>query len=988
MTVELASAIFFFALTMFALIFSLTKSSNVEAESFPNRGRFYVGLVLWIITGIIAVFMSFPGYSEWFVPTIYPIMKISFTVLFIAGFFMILTTLIAFPIHMNYYRREIDGRSDRIALLENIRQITAQPYPITELFTLVLKELGSFLVVKKGAMFLVNPSRREMYLVAQIGLDKDELGRLERFALGQDIISRAAAEQTPFISGDLATSDTSSRKLILAGRNLTLSAAVAPLSSRDRSMGALMVLSEKPFRFEKQDRMLLNAAAEAIAGVVESNRLVRENQKLTKQLDAGRARLENMQNNLVQIAKTDDSFEVLPNVCRYLVEQYGVTACRVVHPVDGSLQEIARFKTSSEPESSHGESYQIAVIEAIKQKKMVVLNQEARNSEGGTYISRSTLLCPLTLKISEDYALLVEAPGNGLHVNELFISDIENAVCIIALALNISSLQKTDFISQTAVQSLLQILKIKGNTPPPQIFRQFLDQAAIILPPMSSALIFTSDKDEGYCVENSYNIDSEKLTDIIFLPGEGPVGKVFANGETLEYSGLSNVEKGWSDTEPLNRDFFSNLFGEKGAPNYQFNIPVKTLDQVSAVLAVFNHHALPQISKREKGLLLLASHLLTIKLSMVSMDDHIGESISDSALRTSGNILNRTNNDLAAIIGRAQLLERQHDVSGRVRYTAGEILRAAESAAGAIKKLQKGLSSTNVSAASKNNELNLRLERFLESRHVSGNLFMFDDNRPFLLQKDLAQSCPYKPLYNDFFSIIETFLRRFVTLLDEGDEVLIRSELREGYFYISLVRGSQEKHRQFDPLLHDFGDPDVLPDELFGDELRRSVARNKGEVSFDRFGRQPTYISFRFPYSDVSIIGEEHKAEPNTPTLRILAIDDQQMILDLLSGICQSLGLELTAVRTPAEGISLFRQNKFDIVMIDLAIGETSGWEIAPKIKELSPRTPVIMMTGWDIDVSAEEAARSGVDFTLAKPFKIEQLTEIVNRARLKLISS
>ena len=164
---------------------------------------------------------------------------------------------------------------DRIALLENIRQIASQPYPVTELFALVLKELGSFLVLQKGAVFMINPSRREMFLVAQIGLNKEEMARLERFPMGRDLISQSASEQAPFISGDLASSDSASRKLILAGRELTLSAAALPLSSRDRSLGALLVLSDKPYRFENQDRMLLMAAAEAVAGVIESNRLSR-----------------------------------------------------------------------------------------------------------------------------------------------------------------------------------------------------------------------------------------------------------------------------------------------------------------------------------------------------------------------------------------------------------------------------------------------------------------------------------------------------------------------------------------------------------------------------------------------------------------------------------------------------------------------------------------------------------------------------------------
>jgi DNA-binding NtrC family response regulator len=119
----------------------------------------------------------------------------------------------------------------------------------------------------------------------------------------------------------------------------------------------------------------------------------------------------------------------------------------------------------------------------------------------------------------------------------------------------------------------------------------------------------------------------------------------------------------------------------------------------------------------------------------------------------------------------------------------------------------------------------------------------------------------------------------------------------------------------------------------------------------------------------------------------MLAIDDQQMILDLLMGICQSVGIELTAVREPAEGVALFKRGHFDVVMVDLALGQVSGWDIAGEIKRHAPETPVILMTGWGMNIGPEDAARAGVDFTLSKPFRIEQLTDIILQAKTRLLS-
>lgn len=218
---------------------------------------------------------------------------------------------------------------------------------------------------------------------------------------------------------------------------------------------------------------------------------------------------------------------------------------------------------------------------------------------------------------------------------------------------------------------------------------------------------------------------------------------------------------------------------------------------------------------------------------------------------------------------------------------------------------------------------------------------------------------------------------------------MVKIERRAGSLYLSMVRAPREKHRLFDPTKIDFGGPDVLPAELLHLEGKNVLTRNQGAVSFDRFGRRPTYVSLRFA---VSASGGSDREDGDTRDgltgLRILAIDDQQMILDLLAGISASLGLKLTAIQDPLRALEMFKREPFDLVMVDLVMGDSSGWDIARQVKLLSPDTPVILMTGWGLHISAEEAARGGVDITLAKPFKIEQLTEVIRLAQSKRIPS
>jgi CheY-like chemotaxis protein len=729
------------------------------------------------------------------------------------------------------------------------------------------------------------------------------------------------------------------------------------------------------------------AAAEAVAGVIESNRLSRDNQKLTGRIEDITARLNNLRTCLEATVKIDDYQKSLGEACRNLVERYSALACRVVKIEEGELSDMARYETSPGVSLST-QSYQVAVINAIKRKKMVVLNQEAKGRDGGTYISRTAVLNPFSLQVPGEFALLLEAPGNGLSLDNRFLSEIEAVVNIITLTLNAAELKETDSLHQTAVSALLRIMKIPMDTSHKEIFRSLVNEAALILGAGFSSLVFIRDEQARYQILDTGSEASPDLADSIFLPGEGPVGRAAATGESLEFIGKERIEAAWNGLDQVNQDFLNYVGGEQGLPNYQLNIPVTVLDNVIAVIAVFGHTLAPGPTGKQKALVFLAAQLLSIRMSMAGMDERMSASFVEGLTPEAGHIINRINNDLATIMGQAELMERHPDISGQIRLAAGEILKAAEQAAGAVKRLQDKATSPEMEALPEGQGLTDYLNRFIDNHRVTGNLYMFENNRTVVLQRDLGDSSRYQPRNHDLSPFLEGVLKYFVTLQEEGDEVLLSSLLTGGYFYISLIRGSRDRHESFSPAAHDFGSPDVLPPDIAGDDMIKMLEENEGAVSFDRFGRRPTYLTFRFPCPDELDEAPVEKSPSEFAGLRILAIDDQQMILDLLTGICQSLGLELAAFQDPDKGLEEFRNRPFDIVMVDLAIGQISGWDIAREVKRSAAETPVIMMTGWGINIDPERATSGGVDFTLAKPFRIEQLMEVIGKAKTKLISS
>jgi CheY-like chemotaxis protein len=122
-------------------------------------------------------------------------------------------------------------------------------------------------------------------------------------------------------------------------------------------------------------------------------------------------------------------------------------------------------------------------------------------------------------------------------------------------------------------------------------------------------------------------------------------------------------------------------------------------------------------------------------------------------------------------------------------------------------------------------------------------------------------------------------------------------------------------------------------------------------------------------------------------SLKILAIDDQEIIRDLLVNMFGSAGHEVTTAERGEEGIAKFKIQRFDLVVTDLSMPDLSGWEVAREVKKLRPDMPVVLITGWGQNLDEEKLKESGVDRIVAKPFRIEQLMKTVEELLSKPVA-
>jgi DNA-binding NtrC family response regulator len=115
--------------------------------------------------------------------------------------------------------------------------------------------------------------------------------------------------------------------------------------------------------------------------------------------------------------------------------------------------------------------------------------------------------------------------------------------------------------------------------------------------------------------------------------------------------------------------------------------------------------------------------------------------------------------------------------------------------------------------------------------------------------------------------------------------------------------------------------------------------------------------------------------------VRILLIDDEQPSCEALTLLLKGGGHAVTGVATGTDALALFREERFDIVITDLMLPDMSGIDVLRSIKESSPVTEVILITGHASAETAVSAMKQGAFDYITKPISVDELKIIIAKA-------
>ena len=110
---------------------------------------------------------------------------------------------------------------------------------------------------------------------------------------------------------------------------------------------------------------------------------------------------------------------------------------------------------------------------------------------------------------------------------------------------------------------------------------------------------------------------------------------------------------------------------------------------------------------------------------------------------------------------------------------------------------------------------------------------------------------------------------------------------------------------------------------------------------------------------------------------RILVVDDEEHVRDLLRDILEKEGCEVTVADGGREALTLLEKQNFDAIFTDLGMPRMNGWELSHAVRERNKSIPLAVITGWGEAVGSHEQKAARVDWVVAKPFDTPQITEI-----------
>ena len=834
---ELVLLVFSLIVLMF-FIFRL----RLFSEEIPGRYIYLFGSVL-VLAGLFwKVLTALPDYSEWFVATAYFWLDLALYVVFGLGLLML---VISFSLYTDYWqtrKEELEEREQKQSILSNLQRDSRHPYQLLELLELSIKEITSSFPGLCGAIFLANRTKRQFVLAASAGLSRKEISGLEFYPLEQNIVNQAMIRGESMLTSDFPFYN---EKQVRVSSRFKSTLVIPMISGSDR-FGGIILFAQQQNYFSRLEIDCLSPVADWLAEKIKNTRLVRQLGQMENKLKARQEDLSNLSSRILGAAGALSSSDVVTSFCRSLVGLCGSQSVHLFGLQNGSL----RFHGGSEPLLGLSESYKTALVNAFDRKKPLIVNQEAVNDQGQSYIAQSTFIFPLPGYKGQE-ALLFRTDTKTFQPTEDELKQTEMLGHLAGLVLMHDSNYNQAITRRKGFNKVLELLRFDPDEKLDDSSTYLVDHLGEILPGSAMTIGFTKEADGSFSACHGFKMSREQLSSLSILPGEGLIGQSVSHPEPIFSFGKNTISKLIDSYEDVNRDVFRTLFGDRGMPVFMATCPVLRMGSVIGVLLILIY----ELDEKQRGewerLITLAVGLFSVRLNMTSMYIELKTPREGrpSGMEPSLTLVNRLNNHLSAVIGNAELAVNRTDLNGEARKHIKSIIVEAEQAAEYLEKeFRETLRGDKSSKKSKREGLVTDIINDILTRvHISDDLHMLG-GRPREVFKRFDPVGPVAIKNNDIDNLFEEVLNRFASESSDEDVITLAIYRRGGYVFIDISR-----HRHDFPPVSQVGEfgiyqkIDQAIEKRPTDAFLRHLTGQDCDYSVDRHSASPAYLSFKFP---------------------------------------------------------------------------------------------------------------------------------------------
>ncbi len=882
---------------------------------------------------------------------------------------------------------EIIRLNRELSILNAISQTVNKSIDFDEILNNSLDKIIEMTNIQAVGIYLLEEKTNELVYVAHKGFSMAFTKGMKRMKLGEGATGMVALSGEALFIEDYPAYPEAIPFAIEEGLK---SLAVIPLKSREKFHGTLNIALKEHYPFTPSTRDLFNSIGQIISGAIERAWLYAEN---VRRLEEQRTLYSISQ----EIASRLELKVILEKIMRNAIELLRVDAGSIAL-WDNRKQTYVNVIVDGLPESFIGMEFSpssIGIVGDVLRKKSPVLYKDYEN-----HPNRMKELDPLHFKEVVGVPLIVR----DMVIGVMAIGTIDpqkhfqqNAIDLLfafsqqaAIAIGNAQLYEDSLAKIRQLTTLYEVGRKLSST---LDLDELLEHVLELLREqwgysLCSILLLDREKNELF-IRKVIGRDLEEVKDLRFRVGiDGIVGWVAQTGEFLCVPDVSKDPR-YIPGSP------------EGKSEAAF--PLKVRDQVIGVLDLeskeihgFDEEDLKVLSSfaSQVSVFIENAQLFTdLRHTLNELKQAQDQIIQAEKLRAMGEMASGVahdfNNVLAAILGNIQLLLHsfEHYSPEEIRERLKTIERASKDGAETVRRIQDftGKRRDREFIPLSLNDLVREVAAITEPRwkdqaqkkgiHIE-------------MVKKTGDIPPVLGNPSELREVLTNIVFNAVDAMPKGGKITLSTHPHsEDWVEMRIVdtgigMTEEVKRRIFDPFFTTKG---VTSSGLGMSVSYGIVKRHGGEILVESEPGKGTTFILHLPIGYGEEVKEiEKKAEKPLGMIRpakILVIDDEEAVRDVLSRMLRAKGHQVEVASDGDEGIERFKRQPFDLVFTDLGMPRISGLEVGKALKELNPRVPVIMITGWGMELDQKKMRKNGIDLVISKPFNFDQVTQLILEA-------